>query len=86
MQYRRADVKGGAYFFTVNLVERKKSLLIDEVELFKATINKVKKDYPLRIDALVILPDHLHSVWTLPVDDNDYAKRWMLIKSGFSHR
>ncbi len=43
MRYRRADVKGGTYFFTVNLAERNNSLLIDEIDILRSVINKVKK-------------------------------------------
>jgi putative transposase len=84
MQYRRADVKGGTYFFTVNLAERNKTLLVDEFDILREVINKVKKRHLFHLDAMVVLPDHLHLLMTLPKNDNDFAKRWMLIKSGFS--
>jgi len=84
MQYRRADVKGGTYFFTVNLAERNKTLLVDEFDQLRMVINKVKKRHPFYLDAMVVLPDHLHMLMTLPENDNDFAKRWTLIKSGFS--
>src|SRR6267142_264912 len=86
MRYRRADVPGGTYFFTVNLAERKRTLLVDHVDVLRAVIQKVKALHPFRIDAMVILPDHLHAVWTLPVGDCDYPTRWMLIKTGFSRQ
>ncbi len=75
MQYRRTDVKGGTYFFTVNLANRKSTLLIDEFDQLRQTFNVVKKRHPFKLDALVILPDHLHTIWTLPDNDRDYAKR-----------
>ncbi len=84
MQYRRANVTGGTYFFTVNLAKRKNTLLVDEFDKLRIVINKIKKQHPFKLDALVILPDHLHTIWTLPVHDKNYAKRWMLIKAGFS--
>ena len=56
MRYRRADVDGGTYFFTVNLAERKRTLLIDEIDKLKSTIAKVKKDHPFEIDACVVMP------------------------------
>jgi putative transposase len=86
MRYRRADVAGGTYFFTVNLAERKRTLLVDHMDILRAVIQKVKSMHPFRIVAMVILPDHLHAVWTLPVGDCDYPTRWMLIKSGFSRQ
>ncbi len=86
MRYRRADVQGGIYFFTVNLAERKKTILVDEIDKLKSSILKVKKYHPFEIDAFVVMPDHLHAVWTLPDGDNDFATRWMLIKAGFSRQ
>lgn len=86
MRYRRTDIEGGCYFFTVNLANRRQTLLIDHVEIFHDTIRRVKHDHPFRIDAMVILPDHLHAIWTLPPGDRDYSIRWSLIKAGFSRR
>jgi putative transposase len=82
--YRRYRVKGGSYFFTVNLVERKRKLLTEQVELLREAFRTVKKDHPFQIDAIVILPDHLHTVWTLPEGDDDFSLRWRQIKSAFS--
>ena len=84
MRYRRADVAGGTYFFTVNLAERKRTWLVDYVDVLRESIRVVKTRHPFHIDAMVILPDHLHALWTLPVGDADYPTRWMLIKAGFS--
>ena len=86
MRYRRADISGGTYFFTVNLAERNRTFLIDHVDLLRSAIRKVIRRHPFRIDAMVILPDHLHALWTLPTEDCDYPTRWMLIKAGFSRR
>lgn len=86
MRYRRADVKGGTYFFTVNLAQRHLRLLSDHVEILREAVKTVKQRHPFHIDAFVVLPDHLHAIWTLPPDDADFATRWMLIKSGFSRR
>ena len=84
MRYRRAKVPGGTYFFTVNLAERKRTLLVDHINDLRNAVRKVLTDHPFRIDAMVVLPDHLHAVWTLPEGDADYSKRWALIKAGFS--
>ena len=62
MHYRRVDVKGGTYFFTVNLAERQKTLLIDHIDILRSVISKVKRQRPYKLDALVILPDHLHAL------------------------
>lgn len=84
MDYRRAYVKGGCYFFTVTLANRKEKLLVQHIDALRASIKYVKDHHPFIINAIVILPDHLHCIWTLPDDDCDYAKRWSLIKIYFS--
>jgi len=86
MRYRRADVKGGTYFFAVNLLERNRTLLVDHVDVLRKVMREVKGRHPFQIDAMVILPDHLHAMWTMPEGDADFPKRWMLIKAGFSRR
>jgi len=86
MQYRRANITGGTYFFTVNLADRKKTLLVDEFELLRDVINKLKKQHPFILDAMVVLPEHLHAILTLPTNDKGFSTRWMLIKSGFSRQ
>jgi putative transposase len=86
MQYRRATIEGGTYFFTVNLAERHRTLLVDQVDLLRQMVSRVRKQHPFFIDGFVVLPDHLHAIWTLPRNDPDYATRWMLIKTGFSRR
>ena len=86
MRYRRANIPGGTYFFTVNLADRSGSLLVDHVALLREAVRVVKQRHPFHIDAFVVLPEHLHAMWTLPENDADFAKRWMLIKAGFSRR
>jgi len=86
MRYRRADIKGGTYFFTVNLADRKNTLLTDEITILRSSFNRVKKRHPFQLDAMVVLPEHLHALLTLPQNDSDFATRWMLIKSGFSRQ
>ncbi|HLQ24482.1 MAG TPA: transposase [Acidiferrobacterales bacterium] len=83
MRYRRANVAGGMYFFTVNLAQRDRTLLTDYADVLRATLRGVKWRYPFHIEAMAILPDHLHAVWTLPAGDADYPLRWSLIKAGF---
>jgi putative transposase len=82
--YRRNFVMGGTYFFTVNLLDRKKSLLVDHVDCLRESVRKVKQKRPFSIEAWVILPDHMHTVWTLPEGDSDYSGRWREIKKAFS--
>ncbi|RMG35381.1 MAG: transposase [Gammaproteobacteria bacterium] len=82
--YRRDRVSGGTWFFTVAVADRKSDLLIREIDILRDAVRRVRHDWPFRIDAWVVLPDHLHTVWTLPADDHDFSTRWRLIKSHFS--
>ena len=86
MLYRRTDVAGATYFFTANLAERHRALLTDHIATLRTEMRDVKQRHPFHIDAMVILPDHLHCVMTLPAGDADYPMRWTLIKAGFSRR
>ena len=84
-EYRRALVRGATYFFTVNCAEwRGNHLLTTHINPLRQAFRKVKSAHPFTIDAVVVLPDHLHCIWTLPLDDADYKTRWALIKAGFS--
>ncbi len=83
--YRRNRVPGGSYFFTVNLQERASSLLTDQVATLREVVARVRRESPFHIDAWVVLPNHLHCVWTLPAGDSD-PKRWRAIKTLFSIR
>ncbi|MDP2786544.1 MAG: transposase [Pseudomonadota bacterium] len=82
--YRRNRVPGGTYFFTVNLLERSNTLLVSQVDALRDAIRKVRSARPFHIDAWVVLPDHMHAVWTLPPDDTDYSARWKAIKIAFA--
>ena len=74
------------YFFTVNLADRSRRLLVERVDLLRDSVRQVRSAHPFTIVAWVVLPDHLHAVWMLPPDDADFSTRWMLIKAGFSRR
>lgn len=77
-------MEGGTYFFTVNLLERDKSLLVDHIAELRESVSFVKRRRPFEIDAWVVLPNHMHAVWTLPQEDADYSSRWREIKKRFS--
>lgn len=80
--YRRADVAGGTYFFTVNTLHRRAFLVHAEVRgALREAIKDVRTTLPFAIDAWVLLPEHLHCLWTLPPGDTDFATRWRLIKT-----
>ena len=85
MIYRRSRTAGSTYFFTVNTHNRRQLLCIPEnVELLRQALKYMMHRHPVEINAIVLLPDHLHCLWTLPKDDHNYSMRWMLVKSYFS--
>jgi putative transposase len=77
-------VAGGTYFFTVALRERGTDLLVREIGALRDSVRSVLGEMPFRIDACVVLPDHLHCIWTLPPGDADFAGRWQRVKRRFS--
>jgi putative transposase len=86
-RYLRTRVTGGSFFFTVVTERRQRMLTQEPVRLaLRHAIQAVRSERPFRIDGWVLLPDHLHAVWTLPNGDDDYATRWRLIKAGVTHR
>ncbi len=82
--YRRNRVPGGTYFFTVNLLERNRNLLTDHIEALRVAVRRTRARHPFHIDAWIVLPEHLHCVWTLPPRDADYSARWKAIKIAFA--
>ena len=85
--YRRFYIPGSTWFFTVNLAERRNNrLLVDRIDLLREAFRYVKQRKPFRMDAVVIMPDHLHCIWTLPPDDDDNSMRWGLLKAHFSRK
>ena len=85
-RYIRNRMPGGCYFFTLTLADRSQRYLTDYLDAFRDTYRDVRRKHPFQTDAIVILPDHLHCIWTLPPGDDNYPTRWFLIKSGFSRR
>jgi putative transposase len=82
--YRRAFAPGGCWFFTVNLLDRRQQLLTEHVDILRKATRLTQARHPFTIDAMVVLPDHIHAVWTLPPGDTDFSLRWRLIKIGFA--
>ncbi len=84
MRYRR-DRQSNCYFFTV-VTEGRQSLLVlpANVDRLREAFRREKAAYPFELDAVVILPDHLHCLWKLPEGDTDYSGRWARIKCYFS--
>lgn len=83
-RYIRPRLPGATIFFTVCLAARGSTFLSDNVESLRLAIAQTRRERPFTIDAFVVLPDHLHCLWTLPQGDADYATRWGAIKARFS--
>jgi putative transposase len=85
--YRRARVQGGTFFFTIVTYQRQNILLDKPVrQALRFAVNETRRILPFHIDAWVLLPDHLHCVWTLPDGEGNYSLRWSLIKQSVSRR
>ncbi|HKK14855.1 MAG TPA: transposase [Gammaproteobacteria bacterium] len=84
VQYRRSRAPGGTYFFTIALNDRRSRLLVDHVGLLANAVRDVRHARPFALDAIVVLPDHLHAVLTLPCGDADYPGRWRAVKARFA--
>ena len=80
-RYRRDSTPGGTWFFTV-VTQNRRPILCDEAvrAALHDAIVLTRVNWPFRIDAWVLLPDHLHCIWTLPDGDADFPTRWNLIK------
>ena len=84
-RYLRYRACGSTYFFTV-CIERATALplLVARVEALRQAIRDCRRARPFALDAIVVLPDHLHAIWTLPEGDADFSTRWARIKGQFS--
>jgi putative transposase len=84
-RYTRVKVPGATYFFTL-VTEQRRTLLGEPrvVALLLDAVEKVRARHPFCVDAYVILPDHLHALWTLPESDSNFSTRWRLIKEAFT--
>nr|VFJ66185.1 MAG: putative transposase [Candidatus Kentron sp. DK] len=85
MQYRRAFVPGGLFFFPL-VTEKRRPLFSnpDNIDTLREAFRNVTRKYPFVMEAVVIMPDHLHCIWRLPSGDSDFSLRWRLIKTWFS--
>lgn len=86
MTHSQREAAGATFFFTANLQDRGARYLVDHVAELRACVKAVREVHPFDIEAMVVLPDHIHALWRLPVDDGDCATRWMLLKQSFTRR
>ena len=82
--YQRNYQPGGCYFFTVNLQNRQSSLLTDHIGLLRQAVFQCRQETPFIIHAWVVLPEHMHAIWSLPEEDANYSGRWRSIKKFFT--
>ena len=80
-RYRRDNAPGATWFFTVVTFNRQNVLCDEPVRTaLREAIQFTRRDWPFRVDAWVLLPNHMHCLWTLPGGDMDFPIRWNLIK------
>lgn len=84
VNYRRMRAPGATYFFTVTLRDRRSDVLVVHGDTLREVFRHVRNERPFVVEAIVVLPDHLHAVWRLPPDDADYSGRWRAIKARFT--
>lgn len=83
--YRRNYVPGGTYFFTVATAGRRPILTTELARRsLRAAIHKVRDRFPFNQIAIVLLPDHLYCVWSLPENDANFSTRWRRVKEEFT--
>jgi putative transposase len=87
MDYRRNHVPGGTFFFTAVTLKRRPFLCTPSATThLRSALRACRRRWPFHIDALVLLPDHLHTIWTLPPGDTAYSIRWGWLKKEFTKR
>ena len=82
--YLRPRIPAATVFFTVCIAEPGSRLLVEEIDILRDAVRVTRERRPFVIDAWVVLPDHMHAVWTLPEGDTNYSDRWGAIKARFS--
>ena len=83
--HRRAYAPGGPFFFTL-VTEGRAPILTDPVarQHLRIALADCRNRWPFQIEAIVLLPDHLHTIWSLPQADTAYSRRWAWIKKEFT--
>ena len=83
-RYIRPMKSGACVFFTVAIAQRGTDLLVREIANLRHAVRTTRAERPFAINSWVVLPDHIHCVWTLPEGDADFSTRWSVIKARFS--
>jgi putative transposase len=83
--YRRAYIPGGSFFFTLATAGRRPILTTESArDGLRRALQSARDRWPFRVQAIVLLPDHLHAIWTLPQADADFSRRWAWVKKEFT--
>lgn len=85
VRYRRNLIPGASYFFTVALQDRRATTLVDHIDILRSSFTAARAAQSFRLDAVVILPEHLHTLITMPPGDSDYPALWRRLKGHFTH-
>ena len=83
-RYIRAFVPGGTFFFTVAILDPRRPLLTEHLDALRRAFGPARSRKIFTMNAIVVLPDHLHCIWTLPAGDADFSSRWHAIKARFA--
>ncbi len=84
VNYRRDYNNGALYFFTLTLQNRQSTYLTNHIALLGDAFRYVRTKSYFTTHAIVVLPDHLHVIWQLPLDNSNYSLCWKLIKTRFT--
>ena len=83
--YRRYFVQGGSFFFTLVTANRMPIFREEPAcRLLGSCLRAEREKRSFRTEAIVLLPDHLHTIWSLPAGDASYSIRWAAIKASFT--
>lgn len=83
--YKRLYKRAGSYFFTVVTHNRQRLLTGPaNIERLREAFRQTQNRHPFILDAVVVLPEHIHCIWQMPGGDEDFSTRWRLIKRHFS--
>lgn len=82
--YIRRRTPGATYFFTLRLADRNDDQLVRRIDLLRQSMRATLARAPFRIDAITVLPNCIHTLWTLPPEDDAYPSRIAMLKSRFS--
>ena len=85
MRSPRSHAPGPCYFFTVVTHDRR-PILITEIDRLRSAFRILLARHPFTLEAIVILPDHLHTMWRMHEEDGDFSMRWRVLKRLFSTR